>query len=103
MKGLAKWEEVELVEMIDMMVGAGAGEPAFAGRLTNDHERHGPFKWCHTESEYTAFVYMYSVDSGETRSETRKQSSGTLLQEHNLGGKKDLEGVYFARPVQVEI
>ncbi len=44
MKGLGKWEEVELVEMIDMMVGAGAGEPAFAGRLTNDHERHGPFK-----------------------------------------------------------
>ncbi len=68
-----------------------------------DHSSAHAAVRCHTESEYTAFVYMYSVESGETRSETRKQSSGTLLQEHNLGGKKDLEGVYFARPVQVEI
>ncbi len=34
MKGLGKWEEVELVEMIDMLAGVGAEEPGFAGRLT---------------------------------------------------------------------
>ncbi|KAK0444080.1 hypothetical protein EV421DRAFT_1903198 [Armillaria borealis] len=33
MKGLARWEEVEPVEMIDMLAGTGAGEPGSAGHL----------------------------------------------------------------------
>ncbi|KAK0454302.1 hypothetical protein EV421DRAFT_1729521 [Armillaria borealis] len=42
-KGLSQVGRGRAREMIDMMVGTGEGEPGFASRLTNDHERRGLF------------------------------------------------------------